>query len=84
MYILYGNIAGWKEIDRSEDELDIIDTLEKYIRYNNNNEKHGIDYFVVLSDSKKDSVIAVIKNIDNYIDYVSMARYNGLARRRNM
>jgi len=42
MYRLYGNIAGCKELDRSNDEKNIIDTMEEYV-----SRKSTISFFII-------------------------------------
>lgn len=66
MYRLYGNIAGWKELDRSNDELDIVDTIGYCIA--NNSE---INYTVIKSTESTDEIYRVIKNRQDYINYLN-------------
>jgi homoserine dehydrogenase len=78
MYILYGNINGWKELIRSDDELDIINKLNEHI---NTNEQ--IKYFVTLSNGKNDFIVKFMNTMEDYVDYIYMARQRGFARKRS-
>lgn len=42
MFHLYGNVAGWKELDVSKDEIDILETIENHIKANSRT-----DYLVI-------------------------------------
>lgn len=65
MYKLYGNIAGWKLIDISKDEKDIIDTLTLYVENN-----HTMDYMIIKQLRDRDELYKCILNEQDYRNYL--------------
>lgn len=66
MYRLYGNVAGWKILDESEEEIDIIDTIGRYI------DNHSEINYMVIDDSKGyDDTIRTIHNKKQYMNYMN-------------
>ena len=65
MYRLYGYIAGIKELDRSVNEADIIETLGEYISKN-----VEIYYVIVLRTPEQDIPYKVIQSIEDYASYL--------------
>lgn len=65
MYRLFGYIAGVKELDRSENEADIIETLGEYISKN-----AEIYYVIVLRTPEQDIPYKVIQSIEDYASYL--------------
>lgn len=64
MYILYGNVAGWKELHRSHEEIDIVYEMGKYI------DGYTTVNFLVIDNSKGfDETHKVIKSNNEYIYY---------------
>ncbi len=58
-YKLYGNIAGWKLLDISENERDIIDTIEDYMR------GYPLGYYLIIQRDNKKNMDIPYKNIMN-------------------
>lgn len=65
MYRLFGYIAGVKELDRSENEADIIETLGEYISKN-----AEICYSIVLRTPEQDIPYQIIHSIEDYTAYL--------------
>lgn len=66
MYRVYGNVAGWKELDRSNEEIDIVDTIGRHI------DAHSEINYVVVDDSQGyDDTIKTIHTKRQYIDYLN-------------
>ncbi len=65
MYRLYVNIAGWSELDRSNKESDIVNTLEYEYKQN----KGG--YYAIIRDiGNGDEPYKFIRNEQDYNDYM--------------
>lgn len=64
MYKLFRNGTGKVLLDMSYDKQDIIDTLGSYIGC-----FLTIDYSIIENKDGKDTEIARIKSIDDYVDY---------------
>ena len=65
MYRLFGYIAGVKELDRSENEADIIETLGEYISMHND-----IYYTIVLRTPEQDIPYKIIQSVEDYASYL--------------
>ena len=65
MYRLFGYIAGIKELDRSVNEADIIETLGEYISMHSD-----IYYTIVLRTPEQDIPYKVIQSIEDYASYL--------------
>lgn len=65
MYKLYGNIEGWKELDQSNDEMDLVDTMGYYI--SNNCE---INFIIKKETKDTDIIYKTIKTNKEYILYL--------------
>ena len=65
MYKLYGNIEGWKELDQSNDEMDLVDTMGYYI--SNNCE---INFIIKKETKDTDIIYKTIKTHKEYILYL--------------
>jgi len=65
MYRLFGYIAGVKELDRSENEADIIETLGEYISMHSD-----IYYTIVLRTPEQDIPYKIIQSIEDYASYL--------------
>lgn len=64
-YKVYGNINGWKEIDRTKDERDIIDTIGYYVGNTNRYE-----YLIILVEKDQDIPYKTINSREEYIQYI--------------
>lgn len=71
MYILYGNVAGWKELDKSSDEMDIVDSIGYYI--SNGSE---INFIVKKQLKDTDIIHKTIKTNKEYILYLQEVTQN--------
>ena len=71
MYYLYGNIAGWKELDKSADEMDIVDSIGYYI--SNGSE---INFIVKKQLKDTDIIHKTIKTNKEYILYLQEVTQN--------
>ena len=69
MFILYGNIAGWKELDRANSELDIIDTIRMYIKGN-----ADVRFYIIERTEDQDIPVKIIKSMEDYTNYVFEVR----------
>jgi hypothetical protein len=66
MYRLYGNIAGWKNLDISENEKDIIDTLKDYVY-----QSKAIEYMIIEQRDNTDFPYKQISTLQDYFDYIN-------------
>ena len=66
MYILYGNVAGWKELDKSNDEMDIVDSMGYYI-------SNGSEINFIVKKQMKDTDI-IHKTITTHKQYIKYLR----------
>lgn len=64
MFRLYGNIAGWKMLDLSGDEFDIIATMGEYLQENEN-----ICFLIIKQDQYGDEPYKSIRSVEQYMDY---------------
>lgn len=64
-YKVYGNINGWKEIDRATEEIDIIDTIGYYIGNNS-----GYEYIIIRCEENQDFPYRTINSRLDYIKYL--------------
>lgn len=71
MYILYGNVAGWKELHRSHEEMDIVYEMGKYI------DGHTpINFIIKETLEKGDRVYKTITTNNQYITYSKQVTEN--------
>ena len=64
MFKLYGEIAGWKMLDLSADEFDIIATMGEYLQENEN-----IRFLIIKSTDIGDEPYKSIRSMQQYIEY---------------
>lgn len=64
MFRLYGNIAGWKMLDLSADEFDIIATMGEYLQENENTQ-----FLIIKSTENTDEPYKSIRSMEQYMDY---------------
>ena len=64
MFRLYDKSKGYKLIDQSEDETDIIEEIGERIGYT-----ETIDYLVMYDLKGYDDTRAVIRSVDDYVAY---------------
>ena len=77
MFHLYGNIAGWKELDVSKDEIDIINSIE---RFKNGNIKS--DFLVIDRHPFIDLVHKCIQSDKDFEDYKKEYKQKTLKKRK--
>lgn len=66
MYKLYGDIAGWKNLDKSENEQDIVDTLTDYVY-----QSKAIEYMIIEQKDNTDIPYKRISTLEDYLDYIN-------------
>lgn len=64
MFRLYGNIAGWKMLDLSADEFDIIATMGEYLQENENTQ-----FLIIKSTETTDEPYKSIRSMEQYMEY---------------
>lgn len=64
MFRLYGNIAGWKMLDLSGDEFDIIATMGEYLQENENTQ-----FLIIKSTETTDEPYKSIRSMEQYMEY---------------
>ena len=64
MFYLYGNLAGWKELDKSKDEIDIINSIEIYKKGNTHS-----DFLVIDRHPYMDLVHRCIQSDKDFEEY---------------
>lgn len=65
MYKLYANVAGWKKVDISLDEKDIVDTMIKGY------EKFKIfDYMIIKRENETDEVYKRTRTEEDFKEYL--------------
>lgn len=66
MYILYGNIEGWAELDKTNDEMEIVDDIGYYI-------SNGCEINFIVKKQMKDTDI-IHKTITTHKQYIKYLR----------
>ena len=64
MYKLYGDVAGWKELDRSNEEKEIIDTMDEYV-----SNKSTISFLIIEHSDYGDIPYKSIQSEEEYNEY---------------
>jgi len=78
MYILYANISGLKVLDYSNNEDDIIETLEQYIKSNFYGE---VEYLIELKEDNQSLLYKLIKNKSEFEEYKQEKEVNNNERK---
>ena len=66
MYKLYASIGHWTEIDRSNEEKDIIDTIGDYLH-----DDEELRFMVIQRENNTDNCVRNIENMQDYVNYLS-------------
>lgn len=69
MYKLYGEIAGWKMLDISSNEGDILQTIGEYL-----SDSENMHFLIVKNENDTDEPYKAIRSIDDYVHY--LGEYN--------
>ena len=64
MFYLYGNIAGWSQLDVSKDEIDILNTMERYRKDN-----ARTDFIVLDKKPDMDDISTTISKEQDFTEY---------------
>ena len=64
MFRLYGEIAGWKLLDLSADEFDMIATMGEYLQENENTR-----FLIIKSTEIGDEPYKSIRSMEQYMEY---------------
>ena len=78
MYILYANISGLKVLDYSNNEDDIIETLEQYIKSDFYGE---VEYLIELKEDNQSLLYKLIKNKNEFEEYKQEKEANSNGRK---
>ena len=65
MFRLYGEIAGRKLLDKSNDEKDIIETITEYI-----SQDSELRFLIIKETSEGDEIYRSIRSFQSYLDYL--------------
>lgn len=77
MYKLYGEIAGWKMLDISANEGDMLITMDEYLK---DNEK--IHFLIIKHENNTDEPYKSIRSMEDYVSYLE--EYNKRTQLMNM